>query len=127
MHKFNAEQFMSDMRDFLSLCKRELGLDRLPKIEWVTSQRGMEDRTFGRFVHQTQTIYVMIRGRHPLDIMRTLAHELVHYRQFLEDRLNHTSGKTGSDEENQANSWAGIIMRHFDHAYPEVFTRKPLP
>ena len=62
----------------------------------------------------------MVSGRHPIDVLRTLAHELIHYKQDSEGRIHDESGATGSDEENEANAGAGIIMRDFDQAYPEL-------
>jgi Zn-dependent peptidase ImmA (M78 family) len=53
------------------------------------------------------------------DILRTLAHELVHHMQNLNgDELN---GEDGSDTENEANAMAGVIMREFGRENPEIF------
>ena len=62
-----------------------------------------------------------MRNRHPIDIMRTLAHELVHYKQDTERRIGPDSGETGSPIENEANAMAGQIMRRFDQENPELF------
>jgi hypothetical protein len=51
--------------------------------------------------------------------MRTLAHELVHYKQDIEDRLDDNSGATGSPEENEANAQAGVVMRDYSEQNPE--------
>ena len=105
----------------------QIGLEKLPKIVWVTdNQLRDETPTFGRFMNDNQMIYVDIGNRHPLDVMRTLAHELVHYKQWLDGRIHRRSGETGSPEENQANAEAGVIMRHFDKAFPEVFSMAPI-
>jgi hypothetical protein len=48
-----------------------------------------------------------------------LAHELVHWKQDCEGRLTPGAGKTGTDQENEANSEAGIIMRDFNQQNPE--------
>ena len=82
--------------------------------------------TFGRFVNDENVIHLAIADRHPLDTLRTLAHELVHYKQFTEHELNHDSGTTGSPEENEAHAIAGIIMRHFNKAYPELIKLNPI-
>lgn len=47
------------------------------------------------------------------DILRTLAHELVHHMQNLDDRLQDNSGDDGSPEENEANALAAVIMRQY--------------
>lgn len=121
-----SKMFINNMKEFLSLCKTELGLEKLPKIEWIIGKHGVNGQTFGEFGNKDQTIKISIRGRHPLDIMRTLAHELVHYLQWTEGRLKPDSGKTGSAEENEAHAKAGIIMRHFDRAFPDAFSLLPL-
>ena len=49
----------------------------------------------GRLNTKTGDVKVQISGRHPMDVLRTIAHELSH--------SNHgdTDGHTGSDEENR--------------------------
>jgi hypothetical protein len=58
-----------------------------------------------------------------MDILRTLAHELTHYRQHerLGKSMPDSAGRTGSPYENEANAQAGIVMRHFQNRYPEFF------
>ena len=58
-------------------------------------------------------ITISTKGRHIMDTFRTLAHEMVHHKQNLNNELHSESGATGSEHENQANSEAGIIMRKF--------------
>ena len=109
------------IKKFLPLVKKELKLDKLPKIKirnHVTVHDGQA--TFGRFVNDEQTIYLGIADRHPVDVLRTLAHELVHYKQFLDGRIDHKSGETGSPIENEAHAVAGVIMRHFNKKYPNA-------
>ena len=54
-----------------------------------------------------------------MDVLRTLAHELVHWKQCqMGEELD---GADGSDAENQANAVAGIIMRRFGKSYPHLF------
>ena len=105
----------SIVNKFLPFVKQHLGLADLPDIELLDQSL---DGTFGRY--GDGKIRVMVSGRHPIDVLRTLAHELVHWKQDSEGRIHDDSGETGSDEENEANAMAGIIMRDFDQAYPEL-------
>lgn len=114
------------MKRFLLLCQSELEIPVLPRINWIVEKGGVGNRTFGQYVPDRKSIDISIRGRHPLDIMRTLAHELVHYKQAVDGRLKPQSGKTGSQEENEANSRAGVIMRKFAKAYPDAFSQEPI-
>jgi hypothetical protein len=120
-HKTTVDQFMAIMKDFLPLAMEELKLDSLPEFKLMKHIPDHDQPTFGRFINDENRIYLGLNHRHPLDIIRTLAHELVHYKQNTEHQLDDTSGHTGSPQENQAHEIAGIIMRHFDKKYPEYF------
>ena len=109
------------LKDFLPIVVKELKLKSLPKIQFVSYVPREDQPTFGRFKNEKQSIKVGIEDRHPMDIMRTLAHELVHYKQLLQNELGKYSGITGSPDENEANRRAGVIMRHFDKQYPHYF------
>jgi Zn-dependent peptidase ImmA (M78 family) len=61
-----------------------------------------------------------------MDILRTLAHEFVHYKQHVEKRIYHRSSKPGSASENQANAKAGEIMRKYGSLHPELFDLMPI-
>ena len=121
------DDFVNYMREFLELCKEELDLEKLPKIVWMINgdTQGTQP-TFGMFVNKDKTIRVEIKNRHPLDVMRTLAHELVHFKQHLKGQINNKSGDIGSKQENEANAVAGIIMRQFNRTHPDAFKLKAI-
>ena len=88
--------------------------NNLPKITLSNkSSDAVNLRSFGGYIPSKKEIYIVIANRNLADILRTLAHELVHWKQDLEGRLNENSGQTGSDEENEANSIAGIVLRNY--------------
>lgn len=107
------------IKSFLPVAQKHLNLTTLPQIKIVTQVPDTEGTTFGRYDNNNDIIYLISQGRHPKDVLRTLAHELVHYQQGQQDRLNPMSGATGSEEENEANTLAGIIMRLYSEANPE--------
>lgn len=107
------------IKSFLPFAQQHLNLTSIPQIKIVASVPDTEGTTFGRYDNIDNLIYLVTQNRHPKDVLRTLAHELVHYQQGVEDRLNPMSGETGSNEENEANAVAGIIMRDYSEANPE--------
>ena len=113
--------FPKILKDFLPLAMKELGIDKLPRIKLELRIADNEQPTFGKFVNDENVIYLAIEDRHPLDILRTLAHELTHFKQGAEHRLNAKSGETGSPIENEAHEMAGIIMRNFNKLRPQYF------
>lgn len=120
MHTFRqfVEQLerkeLNDVLDkFIPFVKNELKTDHIPEIHMVTGKESQAMKAFGCW--DGTAITLNPEGRHPMDVMRTLAHELVHYTH------NHTNGEDGSDDENEANAKAGVIMRRFAKANPELF------
>ena len=98
----------------LALCKAELDLTDLPEIYLL--DKPLESNSFGEFDGR---IRVVAKGRHPIDVMRTLAHELTHYKQMKSGI--ELDGSDGSNTENEANAMAGIILRKFAKQYPDYF------
>ena len=104
----------SVLPQFFEIVKKHLEIDEIPKINFLD---GISN-TFGIFSPATRSIDIVIINRHPVDSLRTLAHELVHWKQLLKNEINMDSGIAGSPQENEANSIAGMIMRDFNRAYP---------
>jgi hypothetical protein len=110
------------VKEFMRHVMKELKLDSLPAIRFSDdSQEAIQNRSWGGYMPGEQSIQIVVAKRHPADIFRTLAHELVHYKQDITGRLKPGDGKTGSDIENEANSRAAIIMRNFAQAKPNLF------
>lgn len=100
----------------LQLCKQELQLAELPEIRLVNEPTVGGGTSFGEF---NGGIRVVAKDRHPMDVMRTLAHEIVHWKQ--QQLGQEMDGSDGSKTENDANAIAGVIMRKFGQMYPEYF------
>ena len=78
-------------------------------------------RSYGRYMPETNELFVVAANRSLGDILRTIAHELVHQKQMEDGKLKPDSGNTGSNEENEANAIAGILMREFGKNNPIIF------
>jgi len=118
--------FVDMFKKFLPLAMEVLEIDRLPKMDFEPVIDSGGQPSFGMYSNDEKTLHVAILNRHPVDILRTVAHELVHFRQDIRNELNDESGATGSPEENQAHEIAGVIMRHFNKRYPEFLRSQPI-
>ena len=114
------------LRDFLPLAVKHLKMEKLPKIKLLRDVETDHMPSFGKFSNDDRTVHLGIKNRHPNDILRTLAHEMVHYVQGEQDRLDADSGATGSTEEDEANAEAGVIMREFNKQFPQYMELKPI-
>jgi cytidyltransferase-like protein len=107
------------MKKFVEYACNELDINE-PKIHVINSPTySQEYKSFGGYIPSEEKILVVVHNRNMADILRTLAHELVHHMQNLNgDELN---GEDGSNTENEANAMAGVLMREFGRENPEIF------
>ena len=78
-------QFDAILKRFIVFLKRELRLTYdVPYVLIDDSNFSKNNMTFG--IMKDNVIYVSIINRHPIDILRTFAHEYVHYKQYMEKR-----------------------------------------
>jgi|TARA_R110000868_G_scaffold140657_3_gene356513 hypothetical protein len=112
-------QFDAILKRFLVFLKRELNLTiDIPYILIDDVDFSKKNMAFG-MMNSDGIIYISIINRHPLDILRTFAHEYVHYKQSIKGKL--LKSNPGSPAENQANAKAGEIMRKYGKLRPELF------
>ncbi len=111
-------------KEFIKFVVKELGMKSLPNdIKFVGDEYSTQHLTFGTYSPTTNEIIIVKGNRHPADVLRTLAHELVHHKQREDgDELN---GEEGSNTENEANAKAGELMRKFRTLQPEIFNVGP--
>ena len=114
------------LRDFLPIAVRHLKIKTLPKIKLLPDVDTEHLASFGKFSNEDRMVHVDINNRHPNDVLRTLAHELTHYAQGEQDRLDADSWQTGSTIEDEANAEAGVIMREFNQQFPQYMALKPI-
>jgi hypothetical protein len=111
------------VRDFVDFAGDRLGLERAPKIKLIRDpKQAAERKSFGGYM-PGGGIEINIGNRHIMDVLRTLAHEMVHHKQDLAGQLNDRSGEDGSPQENEANAKAAVIMRLWAKMNPELFQR----
>ena len=111
----------SVVNEFVNYCMEYLSVDR-PKLKLINSKDyAYENRSLGGYSPSEKKIMVVVHNRNMADILRTVAHEMVHHMQNLDKRLTPTSGEDGSPDENEANSLAGVIMRKFGRDNPQIY------
>ena len=112
---------IDSLKDFVKFCQRHLKLTDLPKID-LTNDKS-KTTTYAHNDIANDEIVVYMGNRSLGDVMRSLAHELVHYEQKQNGKLKHdgSDGVTGSPIENEANAVAGVIMREYGQNNPHIF------
>jgi len=95
--KFNSKDFDRDRalkEGIKSLCKRMvetgMALKPLPKVKFIDNDEENANNLLGRTAYyepETTTIALFTMNRHPKDILRSFAHEMIHHKQNIENRL----------------------------------------
>ena len=113
---------------FTRSCCDFLGMERVPEIKLRRDPQWQRiNGTFGRYTADPDhRIELATHGRHIVDILRTLAHEITHARQNEVTGLPDDAGETGSAYEDSANAMAGRIMRHWAKSEPDMFADQDL-
>lgn len=99
---------------FSRYCITQLGLTGSIYVELLPATGHEHNLTTGGYVPASGRVYSRAEGRALIDIMRTVAHELVHQRQ---DELGELQGQNhpdiGGRVENEANAVAGMLIKQF--------------
>jgi hypothetical protein len=112
------------INEFIQYVKEKLGMsdEEMPNIVISFDENEAKDmKSFGKYTPETNELRVVAANRNLADVCRTTGHELKHNEQRIKGLLKQDSNNTGSDIENDANAFAGIVMREFGQKYPIIF------
>lgn len=111
------------VNDFISYVSETIDIDEKPSVDvsFDENEVAKEQKSFGSYNPMTYEIRIVGFNRNLADTLRTLAHELIHHKQNLNNELHEKSGETGSDHENEANALAGRLMREYGKKNPKIF------
>jgi len=107
--------------DFIDFGKNELTLGDGFNVRLTDNNDELE--TLASYDMSKNEISVMSKNRAVPDIIRSIAHEMVHHKQNEMGDLkgNPEEGEDGSPWEDQANSKAGELVRMFGKEFPEIY------
>jgi hypothetical protein len=100
---------------FCLFCEDDLGIGDLDYGVLLTGDKEKHGiKTTAYFNPNTNDIVIFAMGRHPHDICRSIAHEMVHMRQAKNNFFGKEKIKdVGGFFEDEANSVAGQIVKKF--------------
>ena len=107
--------------DFIEFGKKELTLGDGFRVN--LTDNGDDIETLANYDMEDGEINVLTKDRATPDIIRSIAHEMVHHKQNERGDLrgNPEEGEDGSPWEDEANAKAGELVRLFGKQYPEIY------
>lgn len=104
---------------FLKFVNDELNINRPFKVKLAT-QRDDDLRTYAYYDKSSGLIKVYCKNRGVADVLRSIAHELVHHLQNQRQELDVQHPDVGGKVEDEANAVAGQLVKKFGYANPEL-------
>lgn len=106
------------IKEFADFCQKYLKMEHMPKIIVVHDADFPEMAgTFGQYDPSKHEFRISVANRHTMDILRTVAHELVHHKQT---ELN--SEEPRARKEYEANVYGGMLIKLFGKKFPHFFS-----
>jgi len=106
------------LEEFLGFANNKLEIDQPYSVYFVDDKQNAADPLGKTAMYNpsSNSVYVYATNRHPKDILRSIAHELMHHKQNCDGRLDKTYGEGSTSEkqlELEANK-AGYLVREFE-------------
>jgi hypothetical protein len=106
---------------FIDFAKEELNIGDGFSVNLTKDNSDME--TLANYDIEDETSNILTKGRAPVDVIRSIGHEMTHHKQNEKGKLSGKSeeGEDGSPWEDQANAKAGELVRKFGKLHPEIY------
>lgn len=108
---FLTEDQKDKLKDFVIFAKNQLGLKSAPKVVVQNGRKDLKTTANYDYTKPEKVIKINAKNRMLVDVMRSIAHELVHHRQFEQGRLGVKPPDIGGEIEDEANAVAGQIIK----------------
>ncbi len=115
IHDLNPEKFKI-MSKFIKFCKKELKITNDIEIFLMDRKNNLKITT-GGYNPTDKCVYTIYEGRQIADVLRTIAHELVHQKQDLQGKIHGNIPDIGGVIEDTANAIAGRIIKMYVKKY----------
>jgi len=99
--------------DFVKFVKKELELKECPTVVLQNGRGKLKTTAHYDYSKENKIIRINAKNRALVDVMRSIAHEMVHHKQFEQGRLEVKPPDIGGEIEDEANSKAGQYIKMF--------------
>lgn len=111
---FLNDQQKEKLTEFIKFVKSELKLKSTPKVVVQNGRKELKTTANYDYTQSEKIIKVNAKNRMLVDVMRSVAHELVHHKQYEEGRLDGPKPPDiGGEIEDEANAKAGQLIKMF--------------
>ena len=106
---------------FVKFVKNELELKTVPSVSVQNNRDGLKTTANYDYTKENKIIRVTGKNRALVDVLRSIAHEMVHHKQFEQGRLEVQPPDIGGEIEDEANAKAGVFIKMFAKIDPTIY------
>ena len=110
------------LNSFVKFVKEQLKLKTVPTIKIQDNRDGLKTTANYDYTKENKIIKVCSKGRALVDVLRSIAHEMVHHKQYEDGRLNGPQPPDiGGEIEDEANAKAGQYIKMYSKIDPTIY------
>jgi hypothetical protein len=106
---------------FVLFVKEQLELKTVPTIKIQNHRAGIKTTANYDYTKENKIIKVCAKNRALVDVCRSIAHEMVHHKQFEQGRLKVRPPDIGGEIEDEANAKAGQYIKMYSKKDPNIY------
>ncbi len=110
---FLTDKKKETLKEFSKFVKKELGIKNMPTITILNGRSELRTTANYDYRQENKIIKINAKNRALVDVMRSLAHELVHHKQWEDGRLKVKPPDIGGEIEDEANAKAGQYIKMY--------------
>ena len=119
---FLDENKENKLNEFVKFVKKELDIKNMPEILVKATRDGLKTTANYDYRQENKVVKVYGKNRALVDVMRSIAHELVHHKQFEDGRLDGPKPPDiGGEIEDEANAKAGQFIKMFSRLDETIY------
>jgi predicted SprT family Zn-dependent metalloprotease len=109
------------LEKFVKFIKKELKIKHVPTIALLNARKTLKTTANYDYEKENKIIKVFAKDRMMVDIMRSIAHELTHHKQWEDGKLKVKPPDIGGPIEDEANAKAGQFIKLFAKIDPTIY------
>ena len=106
---------------FVLFVKEQLELKTVPTIKIQNHRDGLKTTANYDYTKENKIIKVCAKNRALVDVCRSVAHEMVHHKQYEQWRLKVQPPDIGGEIEDEANAKAGQYIKMYSKKDPNIY------
>ena len=118
---FLTDERKEVLNKFVQFVKEQLELKSVPTIKVQNNRDGLKTTANYDYTKENKIIKVCAKNRALVDVCRSIAHEMVHHKQFEQGRLKVQPPDIGGEIEDEANAKAGQFIKMYAKEDPNIY------